>query len=313
MSIAHMIFLAVIFLTVAGVVLVAMLATSSVPLRERLKAFRAGDAGAGESDGRWIERVARVARPFSKLSLPEEGWERSPLRTRFINAGWRHPSAPAIYFAAKTILTILLPLAMAVLLAGSSSPNVQKVSMLLLCCAAGIGYYLPNGLLSRMAEHRQREIFENLPDALDLLTICVEAGLSMERALGKVAGEIHVKSLVLAQELQLVLMELRAGFSKEKALRNLALRSGVEDVDTLVAMLIQSERFGTSMGDSLRVHSDNLRLKRSLMAEEAAARIALKLLFPLIFCIFPTLMLVLLGPAAIQMSRVLLPSLSGGQ
>ncbi|MGB9990203.1 type II secretion system F family protein [Massilia sp. SM-13] len=313
MSIAHMIFLAVIFLTVAGVVLVAMLATSSVPLRDRLQGFRAGDTGAGEGDGRWIERVARVARPFSKLSLPEEGWERSPLRTRFINAGWRHPSAPAIYFAAKTILTILLPLAMAVLLAGSSSSNVQKVYMLLLCCAAGIGYYLPNGLLSRMAERRQREIFENLPDALDLLTICVEAGLSMERALGKVAGEIHVKSLVLAQELQLVLMELRAGFSKEKALRNLALRSGVEDVDTLVAMLIQSERFGTSMGDSLRVHSDNLRLKRSLMAEEAAARIALKLLFPLIFCIFPTLMLVLLGPAAIQMSRVLLPSLSGGQ
>lgn len=313
MNIAHMIFLAVIFLTVAGVVLAAMLATSSVPLRERLQAFRAGDTGAAEGDGRWIERVARVARPFSKLSLPEEGWERSPLRTRFINAGWRHPSAPAIYFAAKTILTILLPLAMAVLLAGSGSPNVQKVYMLLLCCAAGIGYYLPNGLLSRMAEHRQREIFENLPDALDLLTICVEAGLSMERALGKVAGEIHVKSLVLAQELQLVLMELRAGFSKEKALRNFALRSGVEDVDTLVAMLIQSERFGTSMGDSLRVHSDNLRLKRSLMAEEAAARIALKLLFPLIFCIFPTLMLVLLGPAAIQMSRVLLPALSGGQ
>jgi tight adherence protein C len=101
--------------------------------------------------------------------------------------------------------------------------------------------------------------FRNIPDALDLLTVCVEAGLSLERALVKVAGEIHIKSMVLAQELQLVLMEMRAGFTKEKALRNFALRSGVEDVDTLVAMLIQSERFGTSMGDSLRVHSDNLR------------------------------------------------------
>jgi tight adherence protein C len=115
-----------------------------------------------------------------------------------------------------------------------------------------------------------------------------------------VAGEIHIKSVALAQELQLALMEMRAGFTKERALRNLALRSGVEDVDTLVAMLIQSERFGTSMGDSLRIHSDNLRGKRSVLAEEAAAKIALKLLFPLIFCIFPTLMLVLIGPAGIQ-------------
>ena len=107
-----------------------------------------------------------------------------------------------------------------------------------------------------------------------------------------------------------MLMEMRAGFSKEKALRNLALRSGVEDVDTLVAMLIQSERFGTSMGESLRVHSDNLRSKRSVIAEEAAAKIALKLLFPLIFCIFPTLMLVLMGPAGIQIYRML-PAMLG--
>jgi tight adherence protein C len=123
-----------------------------------------------------------------------------------------------------------------------------------------------------------------------------------------VAGEIHIKSMALAQELQMVLMEMRAGFTKERALRNLALRSGVEDVDTLVAMLIQSERFGTSMGDSLRVHSDNLRGKRSVLAEEAAAKIALKLLFPLIFCIFPTLMLVLIGPAGIQIYRMMATS-----
>jgi tight adherence protein C len=289
-----------------------MLALSPVPLRDRLRAFRGHEAAPGQEEGgRWIERVARVARPFTRLSLPEEGWERSPLRTRFINAGWRSPNAPVLYFAAKTVLAIGLPLAVAIVLAGAQSPALRKLFLLVLCSAAAFGYYLPNAVLSRTAERRQREIFENLPDALDLMTICVEAGLSMERALGKVANEMHVKSVVLAQELQLVLMELRAGFSKDKALRNLALRSGVEDVDTLVAMLIQSERFGTSMGDSLRVHSDNLRLKRSLMAEEAAARIALKLLFPLIFCVFPALMLVLLGPAVIQISRVLLPSLTG--
>jgi tight adherence protein C len=175
---------------------------------------------------------------------------------------------------------------------------------------ATLGYYLPNVILSRIAERRQREIFENVPDALDLLTVCVEAGLSLERALVKVAGEIHIKSVTLAQELQLVLMEMRAGFTKEKALRNFALRTGVDDVDTLVAMLIQSERFGTSVGDSLRVHSENLRNKRRLLAEETAAKIGLKLLFPLIFCIFPTLLMVLLGPAAIQIMRTLGPAFS---
>lgn len=119
----------------------------------------------------------------------------------------------------------------------------------------------------------------------------------------KVAAEIHIKSVTLAQELQLVLMEMRAGFSKEKSLRNFALRVGLDDVDSLVAMLIQSERFGTSIGDALRVYSDNLRNKRRVIAEEAAAKIGLKLLFPLIFCIFPTLLMVLLGPAVIQLTR----------
>jgi tight adherence protein C len=116
---------------------------------------------------------------------------------------------------------------------------------------------------------------------------------------------------VLSEELHLVTLELRAGASKEKALRNLALRTGVEDVDILVAMLIQAERFGTSIGASLRVHADGLRTKRRLRAEEAAAKIALKLLFPLIFCIFPSLLLVLLGPAFIQIYRILLPTLGG--
>ena len=125
------------------------------------------------------------------------------------------------------------------------------------------------------------------------------------------AGELHLKSETLAQELQLVLMELRTGFSKEQALRHLALRTGVEDIDMLVAMLIQADRFGTSMGDSLRVHSENLRSKRRQVAEEAAAKIAIKLLFPLIFFVFPTLLLVLLGPALIQVYRVLLPAMGG--
>lgn len=304
MQAGQLVFLLIVFLVVAGLALLALLLFSSAALRARL-GLLAAPAMPAQSDTGWVERVAQVAQPLSRLSLPEDGWERSPLRTRFMNAGWRGASAPSLYFATKTVLALALPALLALVAALYWQLTLTRGLFPLLLAGAGLGYYLPNVVLARRAANRCREIFENFPDALDLLTVCVEAGLSLERALGKVAGEIHLRSAALAQELQLVLMEMRAGFSKEKALRNLALRSGVEDVDTLVAMLIQSERFGTSMGESLRVHSENLRAKRSVMAEEAAAKIALKLLFPLIFCIFPTLMLVLIGPAGIQVYHML--------
>ena len=306
-------FLVVVFIIVVGVALAALMIFSPVQVRERLTDVvePEPEAAAPEAAGSWVEKVAHAAQPFSRLSLPEEGWERSVLRTRFMNAGWRTASAPSLYFAAKTVLALVLPGLISLITMMVFDGLPQNGFMFLLLLTASIGYYLPNAVLSHKAAGRRREIFETFPDALDLLTVCVEAGLSLERALAKVAGEIHIKSLALAQELQLVLMEMRAGFSKERALRNLALRSGVEDVDTLVAMLIQSERFGTSMGDSLRVHSDNLRGKRSVQAEEAAAKIALKLMFPLIFCIFPTLMLVLIGPAGIQIYHSII--LNGAQ
>ncbi len=306
MTMSNILFLILVFSIVGAVAWLAMTLFSPGYMRSRLEDFqgKAAEPGALDNDG-WIEKVVKVAQPFSRLSLPEEGWERSALRTRFMNAGWRSQSAATLYFAAKTVLALSVP-GIAALVVMKFWPGMpgQRFMMLLLATAA-VGYYIPNLILEHTARRRERDIFENIPDALDLLTVCVEAGLSLERALVKVAGEIHVKSLVLAQELQLVLMEMRAGFTKERALRNFALRSGVEDVDTLVAMLIQSERFGTSMGTSLRVHSDNLRTKRRLMAEEAAAKIALKLLFPLIFFIFPTLLIVLVGPAGIQIARTM--------
>jgi len=301
----QLIFLIIVFGAASGIVLVIMMALAPSKARQRLASLtQAG--GNTEADSVWLEQVAKVAQPFAKLSLPEEGWEKSPLRTRFINAGWRNPSTPSVYFAAKTVLAAGLPLLLTLLFTPRSG-NTSLFLMLLLLCAA-IGYYLPNGVLSHALEKRQLDIFESFPDALDLLTVCVEAGLSLDSSLTKVAEEIHIKSMALSNELQLVLMEMRAGFSKEKALRNLALRTGVEDIDALVGMLIQSDRFGTGIAESLRVYSDTLRTKRRLRAEEAAAKIALKLLFPLIFFIFPTLLLVLMGPAMIQIYRVLLPT-----
>lgn len=305
MNAAQLSFLLIVFGIVCALAWLAMMLFAPVALRTRLRRFIGkSDTTQLESDG-WIERVAKVTEPLTKLSIPEEGWEKSALRTRFMNAGWRNLHAPTLFFAAKTTLALLGPAIIGVLVAAAVIMLSGIPLLLLLLLTAAIGYYMPNVALGQIARRRQREIFETLPDALDLLTVCVEAGLSLERAFVKVAGEIHIKSITLAQELQLVLMEMRAGFSKERALRNFALRSGVSDVDTLVAMLIQSERFGTSVGDSLRVYAENLRNKRRLLAEECAAKMGLKLLFPLIFCIFPTLLMVLLGPAGIQLSRTL--------
>ncbi|MEO7497057.1 MAG: type II secretion system F family protein [Massilia sp.] len=311
MTAAQLIFLLIVFAIVVALAALAMMFFAPRTLRERLGHFMGSAEVTQLESGGWVERVAKVAQPFTKLSLPEEGWEKSALRTLFMNAGWRNPAAPTLYFASKTLLALGLPSLIALAMALSEKQLTGQRLLLLLFACAALGYYLPNMVLARIVMLRKREIFETIPDALDLLTVCVEAGLSLERGLIKVAAEIHIKSLVLAQELQLVLMEMRAGFTKEKALRNFALRSGVEDVDTLVAMLIQSERFGTSMGQSLRVYSDNLRTKRRMVAEEAAAKIALKLMFPLIFCIFPTVLMALIGPAMIQIIRTLMPAMAG--
>jgi len=308
MTMQAIFFLVVVFVSIASLSagLVWWLTTS------RLRQRQADTIAANivvERSARWRERLASVIQPLAKLSLPAEGWEGSAIRIAFINAGWRHPSAPTIFFGIKTMLALGFPL-IALTLSGEGllASGVSRI-LFVLISASAVGYYLPNIFLRYKIADRQREIFESFPDALDLLIICVESGLGLDQAIGKVAAEIDIKSKVLAQELQLVLMELRSGFSRETALRHLALRTGIEEIDLLVAMMIQADRFGTSMGDSLRVHADNLRTKRRQRAEEAAAKIAVKLLMPLIFMIFPTLMLVLVGPAMIQIYRVLLPSL----
>src|SRR5476651_542959 len=207
---AQLLFLLIVFLVVAGLAVLAMLAFSPLPLHQRLRIFMGPAGDAAPQPGGWVERVAQAAQPFSRLSLPEEGWERSPLRTRFMNAGWRSASAPSLYFAAKTLLALGLPALLAGLGAAALEHTLNRGFIYLLLMTAAMGYYLPNFILSRMAATRRRDIFENFPDALDLLTVCVEAGLSLDRAMAKVAGEIHIKSVALAQELQLALMEMRA-------------------------------------------------------------------------------------------------------
>lgn len=311
-SAAQWLFMSLVFLVVSGVPMAAYFTLRRGPAQERLdrvvtppSAFDTVPEG-----GKWIESVVNAVKPLAKLSLPREGWEGSELRRRFMQAGLRHPSAPIIFFAVKTIAAVVLPLCfwLVRMLLDSNMPANKFFIVIGFLCA--FGYYLPNFILNKMIAARKLAIFETFPDALDLLTICVEAGLSLEAALNRVAAEIELNSPVLAEELQLVCLEFRAGSGKERALRNLALRTGVEDIDTLVAMLVQSEKIGTSIGDSLRIHSEMLRVKRQQRAEERAAKVAVKLIFPLIFCIFPSILIVVAGPAMIRITKML-PALVG--
>jgi tight adherence protein C len=311
MSGIFVIFLLITFVAVFAGAFMLMRVLAPTPVQQRMQLLAGGPGADAPSSEAWIERIAKISGPLAKLSIPKEGWEKSALHTRFMNAGLRGAHWPAIYFGAKTLLALVFPFLIWAMMTVAHVELSLNTKFIVYLGAASLGMYLPNLILSWIVEGRQLQIFESFPDALDLMTICIEAGLAIDAAIVRISKEMQDKAPVLSEELHLVSLELRAGNSKEKALRNLALRTGVEDVDTLVAMLIQAERFGTSIADSLRVHADGLRTRRRQRAEEAAAKIALKLLMPLIFCIFPAFMVVIVGPAVIQVTRTLLPALSG--
>jgi tight adherence protein C len=311
MRMEQLFYLALVFLAVTGGVLgIGMALTRGGGLKSRLDALFGGESRDERSEA-WTEKLVRVAEPVARLSTPTEEEEISRLRARFMHAGLRRPLAPVLFLAAKTALVVLLPLAfLAVERAGLVQAS-GTVSLLVLLVLASMGYYLPNAVLASITRRRQREVFEAFPDAIDLMIVCVEAGLGLDMAVNRACAEMRLRSRELADELDLVALELRVGATRERALRNFATRTGLEEVSTFVSMLVQADRFGTSLADALRVHADSLRTRRRLRAEEEAAKIPLKLLFPLIFFIFPSLLLVLMGPAMIQVYRVMLPAFSG--
>lgn len=312
MSALEIAILVFVFLAASGAVAALLLVYTRTPLQTRLQQAGGGAAADTGGTGAWQEKLANALTPASKLSLPSEGWQNSPMRRRFLNAGYRSERVALIYFGCKTVLAAGLP-GLFLLIAGLVFPGASfdRMAMAILVLAA-IGYYLPNFVMSHRIAARQREVFERLPDAIDLMTVMVEAGLGLDAAIGRVAEEIGSASEVLGEEFRLVGLELRAGASRAQALRNLGLRTGVSEVEMFVAMLVQTDRFGTSMAESLRTHSEGLRTKRRMLAEEAAAKIGLKLLFPLVFCIFPSIMVVLVGPAAIAIYRNFFPIAAGG-
>jgi tight adherence protein C len=231
---------------------------------------------------------------------PQSRSEMGKLQQRLVTAGYRQHEAVAIFFGIR----LGCALAIFALLA---TPIVMKPNLLLALLGCGAGYLLPSMALGRMAKKRQHKIRLGLPDALDLLVVSVEAGLGLDQAMQRVGTELDFACPELSEELRLINLELRAGKARIDALHNLAERTGVDDIISLVAMLVQTDKFGTSVAQSLRVHSDTVRTKRRQRAEEAAAKTGVKMVFPLVFCIFPAIWIVTIGPAAIKFVQVLGP------
>jgi len=233
-----------------------------------------------------------------KLGLKKGSPKVNELKKNLIQAGIYHESAPAIYFGLKLGLTIALPILGMPWLFGRGIPIYALLILFFILVA--LGYFLPSLILNHLVVTRQRKIKESLPDALDLLVVCVEAGQGLNAALKRVSDDLKLSNPVLGRELNMVNLEINAGLEREVALRNLAERTGVEDVASLTSMLIQADRFGTSLAQSLKVQSETLRTTRRQRLEELAAKTPVKLVFPLLLFIFPALMVVIIGPAAIR-------------
>lgn len=251
-----------------------------------------------------------IVRSLGVRVKPKTEGEISHLPKTFLKAGYRGENVAVIFFGVKTFLAILLAAGffLAKLLILKTLTPLHF--MFLLVLLALIGFYLPDLWLRLRIVRRKEEIVKGFPDALDLLVVCVEAGVGLDAAINRVGEEMKLSNKVLSEEFRVLSLELRAGKSRQDALRNLTLRTDLEDVSSLVTLLIQTDKFGTSVAQALRVHSDSMRTKRHQRAEEMAAKLPVKLVFPLIVFIFPSLFVAILGPAAIRIFRVLLPTIS---
>lgn len=254
--------------------------------RERRRSWR---------DGAFQEMVIELG---GRLENQSQNQDWSSLRQTLACAGYRQPSAVPLYLGVRLVLT--LGLALYGFIIGSATDVGQGFPVLCALLGAGFGWIVPRFLLMARVTRRQKEIRKALPDAADLLVICVEAGLGLNQALVRVADEIRHRSALLAEELALTNVSIRAGTPRDQALNDWAMRTGVDDVRSLATMMVQTERFGTSIAHSLRVHAESMRSKRRQRAEEAAAKTTIKMVFPLALCIFPALFVVILGPAFID-------------
>jgi tight adherence protein C len=291
-------FVVVIFLSVGVAVGSATwLLTDPQLMRRRLARLAPGAAPApsvslvGEESSPLAKRVRRF--------VPKSPRDMGRLERMLAGAGYQG-AWPALLFAvAQYGLPLVFALAVVSMFGTASRVLVFAV------LAAGVGYFLPDLWLGRVIEARRREIRNGLPDAIDLLIVCIESGSGVDQALGRVSEELAIAYPPLASELEMIATEVRAGKPRLEAFKNFADRTKVDDVRQLVNMLVQTDRFGTSIGQALRTHAETSRTRRRQRAEERAAKLGVKLLFPLVFCLFPAFYLVVLGPSMIRIFREL--------
>jgi tight adherence protein C len=269
------------------------------PVRRRLAGF-VPESGGGPGLG---SRIAAVLAPVSRYVLPTKESEISEMGRRLYFAGFHSAAALSVFYGIKMGLAVALPAVWLLVSAALPQVSTGQVTYVALL-AAGIGLVLPNYVLDHLAEKHKTRLRNAFPDALDMLVVCVESGLGLSAALQRVSEELAVSHPELAGELAIVNAEMRAGVERETALRNFANRTGLEDVRGLVALMIQTLRFGTSIAEALRVYSEEFRDKRMQRAEEQAAKIGTKLIFPLVLCLFPGFFVVAIGPAVIRIIDV---------
>ena len=256
----------------------------------------------------WLALVNNIEK--AGLSLADTKDE--ALRRRIAAAGLSASYAPRVYTLVRLALVIGLPLiALLLFWIGGSSPGLFKLYLTLMISAA-IGLYLPSLVVRVKADRREREIINAFPDALDLMLVCVEAGLALESAFDRVGREMSLSHPLLAEQIGIVVLELRAGRSREDALRRMADRSGADEIRAFATLLIQSTKLGTSVGQTLRVYSGEMRERRRMRAEERAHRLPVLLSIPLVACMLPVMIGVLMLPAVIRVVRTLIPALHGG-
>jgi tight adherence protein C len=283
---------------VVGVAVLRFAPGRAVAIDRRLEELTAARED-GDTDQRRSETLASLFKRIGEKA-PKSAKEQGALRLRLLQAGFRRPEALTIFFGIRIMFALTLFLLF-------STSIITRPNVTIALAGVGVGYVLPGMALARLAKRRAHRIRLSLADALDLLVVSVEAGLGLDQALMRVGSELAFAYPDLSDELRLVNLELRAGKSRSEALRNLSDRTGVDDLSSLVTMLIQTDKFGTSVAQSLRVYSETLRTKRRQRAEEAAAKTGVKMVFPLVFCIFPAIWVVTIGPAAIKFMTVLFP------
>lgn len=240
--------------------------------------------------------------------LPVSPRDAGAIQRRMIRAGIRNPNAVRYFYGSKVLFGALLPLLMSLAVAGSAADPSNK--FLAVASAAAMGFFGPNEYLRLRAKRRQKQIQRGLPNALDLMVVCVESGLGLDQAIMQVARDLDQAHPEISEELGMVNLELKAGKRRVDALRNLAERTNVEDLKKLIAVLIQADRFGTGVAASLRAHADYMRVQARQTAEEKAAKLGVKLVFPIFFCILPSLFVVTVGPMVIRIMDELIPMMN---